>query len=111
MARVRRALDGHETKIGRTYAYLTSQEFRQRVMVILESYEEMRSDLDSEKRSLKKLWAKREKQLLRAIDSTGAMWGDLEGIVGAQMPQISYLALPGQVAEEPAAPLVLKAGA
>ncbi len=51
----------------------------------------LRYDLESEKRSMHRLWAKREKQLERATRNTSGMYGDLAGILGAKLPQIANL--------------------
>jgi len=39
-------------------------------------------------------WAKRESQLISAIDSTMGMHGDLQGIAGQAMPEIDNLDIP-----------------
>jgi hypothetical protein len=53
----------------------------------------MREDLDSEKRSLQRIWTKREKQLDRAVANTAGLYGDLGGILGTNLPQIAHLEL------------------
>lgn len=86
--------DGQETKMELVYAYLTGPKFRHRVEAIVENFEDMRADLDRERRALTKLWAKREKQIDGVIAATVGMYGDLEGIAGQAMPQIDGLELP-----------------
>ena len=41
-----------------------------------------------------KQWSKREAQILTVIDSTVGMVGDLQGIAGKGMPEISSLEVP-----------------
>jgi hypothetical protein len=53
----------------------------------------MREDLESEKRSMQRIWTKREKQLDRAVANTAGLYGDLGGILGANLPQIANLEL------------------
>jgi hypothetical protein len=86
--------EGQETKMELVYAYLTGPQFRHRVEAIVEHFEDMRSDLDRERRSLTKQWAKREKQIDGVIAATVGMYGDLEGIAGKAMPVIEGLDLP-----------------
>jgi hypothetical protein len=42
---------------------------------------------------MEKQWAEREKQIARVIASTSAMYGALQGIVGAGLPAIPALEL------------------
>jgi hypothetical protein len=102
-ATARRAGDGKQTKMELLYAYLSGQEFRHRVEGIVEAFVTMKSDLESEKRAMQRSWAKREKQLERAIANTSGMYGDLQGIVGASLPSLPSLEHPlleSQVAQD-----------
>ena len=40
----------------------------------------MQSDLDSEKRSMQKIWKQREKQIEKVLDNTINMYGSIRGI-------------------------------
>ena len=51
----------------------------------------MKEDLDKEKRAMTTIWAKREKQIERVIMNTAGMYGDMQGIIGASMPEIKML--------------------
>lgn len=94
VAHAKQAMDGQQGKMELLYNYLSGPEFRHRVDGIAEAFVTMKSDLESEKRSMQRIWAKREKQLERAIVSTSGMYGDLQGIVGRSLPEIEQLALP-----------------
>ena len=76
------------------YQYLTGSKFRQRVEAVVEKFNDMREDLDRERRFIGKQWSKREAQILAVIDSTVGMVGDLQGIAGKGMPEISSLEVP-----------------
>jgi len=54
----------------------------------------MQVDLDSEKRSTKRLWSKREKQILRAVGNLASFYGDLQGFIGTSLPTIEGLDVP-----------------
>ena len=82
------------------YNYLSSQEFQRCIEGIVEAFVTMQTDLESEKRSMKRQWNKREKQIDRAISNTASLYGDLQGIVGASMPAVEGLALP-RISHEP----------
>ena len=91
IARTKRYLQGRQDKVELLYSYLAGSEFRQRIEGIVEAFMTLRDDLESEKRSMHRLWAKREKQLERATRNTSGMYGDLAGILGAKLPQIANL--------------------
>jgi hypothetical protein len=93
VARTRRNLEGKQTKVELLYDYLGGPEFRQRVEGIVEAFVTLREDLESEKRSMRRIWNKREKQLDRAVANTTALYGDLGGILGPKLPQLPQLEL------------------
>jgi hypothetical protein len=92
-ARTKRTVEGRQTKAEVLCSYLSSTEFRQRIEGIVEAFITMKGDLDSERRSLQRIWAKREKQLERAVVNTAGLYGDLGGILGPSLPQIANLEL------------------
>jgi len=94
VAHAKQALDGQQGKMELLYNYLSGSEFRHRVEGIVEAFVTMKSDLDSEKRSMQRIWSKREKQLDRAITQTAGLHGDLSGIIGNAIPAIEQLDLP-----------------
>lgn len=84
---------GKEIKSEMLYSYINSQEFRGRVEAVVESFREMKDDLDKEQRALQNAWKKREKQILRLATNTAFMYGELQGVVGASLPDINGLSL------------------
>ncbi len=76
------------------YQYLTGIKFRQRVEAVVEKFNDMREDLDKERKFMSRLWAKRETQIQSVIESTVGMVGDLQAIAGKAMPEISSLDIP-----------------
>jgi hypothetical protein len=51
----------------------------------------MQTDLDRERKTMMRLWAKREEQLRGVLDSTAGLYGDLQGIAGRAMQDIESL--------------------
>ena len=94
LARTRASVAGKGEKMELVYNYLAGQEFRQRIEAIVESYTAMKDDLDSEKRAMEKIWAKREQQLQRSVKNIAGVYGDLQGIIGSALQPISRLELP-----------------
>jgi hypothetical protein len=89
LASVRRSSEGRETKAAVVYQYCTGPRFRQHMQAIVEAFASMQDDLNAEKRATQKQWAKREVQIERVIASTAALYGDLQGIVGRMLIDVS----------------------
>ena len=93
LAASRLAQDGQQSKMELVYAYLTGPRFRHRVEAIMEKFTYMQADLDRERKTMMRLWSKREEQLRRVLESTAGLYGDLQGIAGRAMPEIDSLDL------------------
>ena len=94
------ASDGQNTKMEMVYQYLTGPRFRQRVEAIVEAFSSMKEDLEKEKKAIMKQWAKRDEQILRVMQATVGMYGDMQGIAGKSLNEIegldfNQLTLPG----------------
>lgn len=88
---------GRNEKMEHLYNYLASAQFAQKIRTMLEAFETMRSDLDSERRAMQRIWAKRETQIERVTSSMVTVVGELQGIAHDSLPQldaIDQLALP-----------------
>ena len=85
---------GQQTKMEQVYHYLTGTKFRQRVEAVVEKFNDMREDLDKERKFMVRQWAKRETQILAVVESTVGMVGDLQAIAGKAMPEIPSLEVP-----------------
>lgn len=97
VAMARAVAEGRGTKMDLLYDYLTGTEFRQRVEAVVEAFVSMKEDLDRERRATESNWAKREKQISRALLGLAGMYGDMQGIVGASLPNVTQLELgPGE---------------
>lgn len=91
IASARNSVEGQQTKMELVYQYLTGPRFRHRIEAMVEKFGEMQSDLDKERKSITRIWAKREEQIRIAIESMAGMYGDLQGIAGRTMQEISGL--------------------
>ena len=76
------------------YQYLTGPRFRHRIEAIVEKFSDMQADLERERKTMTRLWAKREEQIRGVIDSTAGMYGDLQGIAGRTLQEIEGLDIP-----------------
>lgn len=94
LANARRVAVGRNDKMDLLYQYLSGPEFRQKVEAVVDAFVAMKADLETEKRALTKLWAKREKQIQQAVCNTALLYGGVQGIVGpAALPAIQLLEL------------------
>jgi hypothetical protein len=99
IAAARAASAGQQTKMELVYQYLTGPLFRQRIQAIVEKFSDMQADLAKERKTMTRLWAKRELQITGVIESTVGMYGDLQGIAGKALPEID--GLEAQLLESP----------
>ena len=93
VASAKQAAVGKAEKMEAIYNYLSGTEFKQKVEAIVEAFVTMNTDLAKEKISMEKLWSKREQQIKKVITSTARMYGDMQGIIGASLPEIKSLEL------------------
>ena len=94
VANARQAQEGQETKMELVYQYLTGPKFRHRIEAIVEKFSDMQVDLDRERKSMTRLWAKRDAQIQGVIETTVGMYGDLQGIAGRALQEIEGLETP-----------------
>ncbi|MFZ0964384.1 MAG: DUF2130 domain-containing protein [Terriglobia bacterium] len=87
------AASGKTQKMEVLYNYFSGPIFRQKIEGIVEPFKAMQDDLDAEKRAMGRIWAKREKQIERVINNAVTMYGDVQGIIGASLPEIKSLDL------------------
>lgn len=82
------------TEMESLYQYLCSPKFTQRIEFVVRTFMSMQEDLNKEKRSITKLWEKREEQITGAVQNTARMYGELQGIIGNALPDVPTLELP-----------------
>ena len=91
VAATRQAQEGQQTKMELIYQYLTGPRFRHRIDAIVEKFTDMQEDLDRERKTMMRVWAKREEQLRGVLDSTAGLYGDFQGIAGRAMQEVESL--------------------
>ncbi len=93
LANARTAATGKGEKMEVLYSYMSGPEFKQKIESIVETFVNLKEELEKEKTAYGRIWARREKQLERVIKNTGALYGDMQGIIGATLPEIKTLEL------------------
>lgn len=87
-------------KMGMLYDFLTSTTFRMQIEAIVEGFSQMKSDLESEKRSMQRIWKQRERQIDKVITNTIDMYGSIKGIAGNAIQSVKALELPDDIQDE-----------
>jgi hypothetical protein len=75
------------------YDYLSGNEFRLQIEAIVEGFSQMRIDLESEKRSMQRIWKQRDKQIDKVTTNTIDMYGSIKGIGGNAIQSVKQLEL------------------
>ena len=91
---VKNSMIGRGEKMEYLYNYLSGAQFKNKMENIVSAFSSMKEDLETEKRSMMRIWAKRDKEITRVIESTSGLYGDLQGIIGGALQTIPSLELP-----------------
>ncbi len=91
LSKLRQSGEGQQTKMELIYKYMIGPRFRHRIQAIVEKFSDMHDDLEKERKTMTKLWAKRAEQIRCAVESTAGMYGDLQGIAGRTLQEIEGL--------------------
>ena len=93
ISRERIASKGKNEKMEALYQYLAGVEFKQKIEGIVEAFTSMQDQLNRERRAMERHWKQREKEIERVIKNTVGLYGDMQGIIGGQIPAIPALEL------------------
>jgi hypothetical protein len=91
--RERTASAGKNEKMEALYQYLAGSEFKQKIGGIVEAFSSMQDQLNKERRAMERIWKQREKEIERVVKNTVGLYGDMQGIIGGQIPTIPALEL------------------
>lgn len=91
IAETKKADENKGEKMQLLYSYLTGNEFRQQIEVIVEGFLSLKNNISKERVQMEKMWKEREKQLERVLMSTSGMYGSVKGIAGASIGVIPLL--------------------
>jgi len=93
IGQVKKSLVGRDEKMQQLFEYLSGNQFKNRIENIVMAFTSMKGDLETEKRSMSRIWAKREKDLDRMVLNTSSLYGDLQGIIGSSLSTVEALEL------------------
>lgn len=83
-------------KMHMLYDFLTSNTFRMQIEAIVEGFTQMKTDLETEKRSFQRIWKQRDKQIDKVTLNTIEMHASIKGIAGNAIQAVKALELPGE---------------
>lgn len=92
--------EGKGDKMHMLYDFLTSNTFRMQIEAIVEGFSQMKNDLESEKRSMARIWKQREKQIDKVVTNTIDMYGSIKGIAGNAVQSVKALELDQNLLDE-----------
>ncbi len=95
MHSLRSSQENKGDKMEMLYNFLTSSQFRQQVEAIVEGFSQLKTDIETEKRAMQKMWKEREKQIEKVMLNTIDMYASIKGIAGNAIGTIKALELPG----------------
>lgn len=75
------------------YDFLTSNTFKMQIEAIVEGFSSMKEALESEKRSMARIWKEREKQIDKVVSNTIDMYASIKGIGGKAIQSVKALEL------------------
>lgn len=88
--------EGKGDKMHMLYDFLTGNAFRSHMEAIIEGFSQMKTDLESEKRAMNRIWKQREKQIEKVIVNSIDMYGSIRGIAGNAVQSLKALELGGE---------------
>jgi hypothetical protein len=84
----RLASAGKGEKAEAMYDYVTSPQFAQKLKAVMDAFQRMREELESEKNQTLQRWARREKQLEAGKAALLGVGGDVQGLAQQDLPQL-----------------------
>lgn len=95
--RERSATEGRTTKEAYLYDFVTGNEFQQQVIAVVTAVSRMKEDLDRERNSATRAFAKRDKEIVAVAGHIATIYGGAQGIIGASLPSVTLLEPPDEV--------------
>lgn len=84
---------GHlgDSATNKLFSYITGQQFHHRLSAVMEGCVALQGELDADKRSAARRWARTQQHIDAVLQNTGAVFGDLQGLLGRALPQVAGL--------------------
>jgi hypothetical protein len=76
-------------------SYVTGQQFYGRISAVLDGCIALQGDLNADKRATARRWARSQHHIDAVVQNMGAMFGDLQGVLGSSLRKLPGLTLDG----------------
>lgn len=93
VAKQKKISENQQTKAESLYEYVTSVEFVQRMESMIDTYTEMKDQIQDERNAFERIWKKREMQVTRLLTGATGLYGSMQGIAGQALPTLKNTSL------------------
>lgn len=93
IAKVETSMQWKDIKMEMLYQYLSSDEFSGKMSMMIDVFSNLKWEIDGERRSMERMWKRREKDLERATYAITGMYGELESLMWQSLPGAEKLEL------------------
>jgi hypothetical protein len=93
IALIRAATKQDDDTAEQLFSYVTGEQFFHRLSAVLEGCIALQGDLDADKRATSRRWAQSQKHIDAVAQNMGAMFGDLQGLLGGTLRKLPGLTL------------------
>jgi len=93
VAKQKKIQENQQTKAEELYEYVTSVEFIQRMESMIDTYTEIKNQIQDERNAFERIWKKREMQVSRLLSGATGLYGSMQGIAGHALPTLKNLEL------------------
>lgn len=90
---IKSSVSAKNDKKDNLYDYVTGTQFQHRVEAMMDSFQILLENIETEKRFFNKKWSTQEKSIRTLMEQTGSIHGELESIVGPELPEVKNFSL------------------
>ncbi len=88
-----KSLEWKDAKMEMLYKYLSSEEFSSKMNMMVDVFSNLKWWIDTERRAMERNWKRREKDIERATFAISWMYGELESLMGQELPWAEKMSL------------------
>jgi hypothetical protein len=88
IALIRASSKQADGKAEQLWSYVSGAQFRNRMLSVVEASVALQGDLDADKRSTARRWARNQQHIDAVVQGIAAMYGDLQGLAGLVLPGV-----------------------
>jgi len=93
-AKQKKIAGAQSSKAEELYGFVTSHDFQHQMEAMIETYQDMQTEIQKERVSFERSWKLREMQVNKLLTGVAGLYGSMQGIAGAALAPIKSLELP-----------------